>query len=124
MVDEDLWERLDGLEDRFSIGGTECVIIAPSGATSDDVFGDWPDDTPREDITLTYTEEAPVEDKSIEWEKVLVPVYRPPKYRSGLVIMSEKEVAHVYASMPDDVREKELEYRVEHGKPIPPVLQQ
>jgi len=122
MTSDDLRDRLEDLETQFGVGPTATVIVNPTGSHGDEDL-DWPDDVARDDIMVTNREE-PVNGETLGWERPLVPWHRPPQYRGGIVIMSEKEVAHVYASMPDDVREKELEYRVEQSEPIPPLLQQ
>lgn len=120
MTSDDLEDRLDRLEDHFQIDKTSVVIVAPPGAK--DV--DWPDGVDRADITHTRQHPTPDGQDPIETEVPVVPKHLPQAFRGGVVTMSYPEIAHVYVSMPDEVREEELERRLENGEPIPPILQQ
>ena len=113
---EGLEEQLDALETQFGAGPTHCVMAVGSG-------GEWPDAVDREDIVHRERGE-PINGHEIVFEEVTIPIHRPPEYRGGIVMISPAEIAQIYDSMPDEIRERERERRIAEGKPIPPILQQ
>lgn len=117
---DDLEDRLDALESRFGVGETAVVIAGYDRGEN----ADWPDDVAREDIITTRQEEGADPEIPLEVEERVVPHHRPPEFRGGIVLMSDPEIAWVFATMPEDVRRAERELRIERGEPIPPVLQQ
>lgn len=119
MNRDDLEARLDDLESSFGVGPTAIVVIAPT--TAHDEPEEWPDDVGLDDITVRHEPADP--DPIDAYEEVVVPFHRPQAYRGGVVTMSKADIAQVYAAMPEDVREAELELRIERGEPIPEVLQ-
>lgn len=112
---DDLRDRLDNLEETFGLGSTALVVVGGDG-------GEWPEGVTRADIERRVVVEDPA-DPIDEYAEVLVPFHRPSKYRGGVVVMSPAEIATVYDTMPDDIRERELEHRLKNGEPIPPILQ-
>lgn len=117
MVNHDLKARLDALEERFGFSSTSIVQIVPDDAIHDgSARVEWPEDVGPEDIEHTPDDPDAV-------TETVVPFYRPPEYRAGIVPMARAEVARVYDTMPDAVRERERELRIERGEPIPPILQ-
>lgn len=116
----DLESRLEGLEDRFGVGPTACVVV---GISKDNEV-EWPDDVSREDIVVTREEPGVEPGNPLVVEEVAVPIHRPPRFRGGVVVMSLAEVAWVFDSMPVDVRERERDLRKEEGKAIPGVLEE
>lgn len=115
----ELEDRLTNLEGRFGVGPTDVLMIGPS-----DDGAEYPEGVGREDIIHTRTEPGVDPKTPLEVEEPIAPIHRPPAYRGGIVIMSYEEIAQVYASMPESVREAERERRIEQGEPIPPILQQ
>lgn len=113
---EDLRDRLRELENSFGFGPTAAVVVGAGG-------DEWPDDVAREDVEIRKVVADPA-DPIDEVHELAVPYHRPPEYRGGVVVMSPADVASVYAAMPDEVRERELEYRLDNGLPVPGVLTQ
>ena len=116
---DDLRDRLDELEDRFTVGDTAAVIV-----TGDDGRDEWPAGIDEGDITTTRTEPSATGDEPLVVEEPAVPFYRPPEYRGGVVVLTAANVADCFDRMPDEIREKERERRIAHDMAIPPVLQQ
>lgn len=115
---DELRDRLDELEARFNPADTSAVVVI--GRATDEPFPDGVDPT---DIMNQWT--APgIDDEPLTVDEPVIPIHRPPQYRGDVVVMSEQQIAQVFATMPDEIRRKEREARVEHGEPIPAVLQQ
>ena len=119
MTDRDtLRERLEDLESHFIPTDTSAVVVI--GRANDQSF---PDSVGPADIMHNWT--APgVDDEPLTIDEPVVPIHRPPQYRGGVVVMTEQQIAQVFATMPDEIRRKEQKKRIEHGEPIPAVLQQ
>ncbi|WP_262181712.1 hypothetical protein [Haloarcula laminariae] len=101
----DLRRDLDDLQGQFG-GDTATVAVA---------FGDVSD-------RFTVTVEAPEEDPIDSYSQVAIPRHLPSTHRGGLTTLDGDELANLWETMPEDVRDMEREYRREHGEPLPPVL--
>jgi len=113
-----LRDRLEDLEARFVPTDTSAVVVI--GRATDEPF---PDGVGPADIMNNWT--APgVDDEPLTIDEPVVPIHRPPQYRGGVVVMTEQQIAQVFATMPDEIRREEREKRIERGEPIPTVLQQ
>jgi hypothetical protein len=66
--------------------------------------------------------DAPEDDPIDKSEKVAIPNHLPPSYRGGVTTLDEDDLRALWDDMPEDIREREREYRREHDEPIPPVL--
>jgi hypothetical protein len=101
----DLRRDLDDLRGQYGEDGPGvCVVIA-----------DAPD-------RFTVTVEPPDEDPVDSYTEVAIPKHLPPAYRGGVTVIDDEDLAALWDTMPDAVREREREYRREHGEPLPPVL--
>lgn len=78
------------------------------------------------DLSPFVVEEEPDADDPIDtYEHVELPVFKPRSVRGGgITVVDPEDIVRLWSIMPDETRERELEYRIEHGKPIPPVLQE
>ena len=113
----DLVDRLDELETQFGIAKTATVVVVGDGE-------EWPPGVDEQDITHHREAEGVDPAEPLLVEEPVVPIHRPPEFRGGVVVMTRADVARVFYSMPDSIREQELERRIEHGEPVPAVLQQ
>lgn len=68
------------------------------------------------------TTDAPEEDPIDKITEIAIPHHRPPSYRGGVTTLDDDDLRILWDEMPEDVREREREYRREHDEPIPPVL--
>jgi len=114
----DLRARLDALEDRLAPADTSLVVV--TGPADSDAY---PAGVGPGDITNERTDPG-VDGEPLVVEEPVVPIYRPPEYRGGVVTMTTQEVAEVFDSMPEQIRKKEREARIERGEPVPGVLAQ
>lgn len=95
----------------------------------DDLQGRLGEDAPTVSVVIgdvperfTVTVEPPEEDPIDSYTEVAIPKHRPPGYRGGVTPLDGEDLAILWDTMPDDVRDREREYRREHGEPLPPVL--
>jgi hypothetical protein len=112
----ELERAVESLRQETEPSPTSVVVVAGNA-------GEWPDGVDQSDITVTRQEPGIDPELPVAVEEVCTPIHRPPEHRGGVVVMSEKEIAQVYAAMPEDVREAERELRAERGEPIPPILE-
>lgn len=122
---DDLHDRVADLEAAYGLGDdsqTTRIIVGDSSRS------DQPETSiDLDDIRITreHGEDLDESEEHLQMvsEEIVVPHHLPKYYRNGLVIMNYDEVAWCWEHMPDDIRERELEYRLEEGEPIPPILQ-
>lgn len=97
---------LDDLEEQLGDDGAN-ILVATGGV-------------PEEyQITVEPPEEDPVD----AYSEVAIPNHLPPEYRRGGVsVLGTADITALWDTMPDDIQEREREYRREHGEPLPPVL--
>lgn len=112
MVADTLRDRLDALEGEFGAGETSGVFVT---------LADVGDPTVAPYVICEEIEDA---DPIDSYEYVELPCLIPKSIPSGVQILETEDVVRLWEIQPDDVRERELEYRIEHGEPIPPILQQ
>lgn len=112
MIDDTLLDRLDALEREFGAGETGGVFINLADSTDPRV------------APYVIREEPGDHDPIGSYEYVELPCLLPKSIPSGVQILETEDVVRLWEIQPDDVRERELEYRIEHGEPTPPILQQ
>lgn len=115
MVDDDLTDRLDDLEERLGVGDSGTTYVLPGTTCTDGV-----DLSP---FTVETEIETPTDVEATQ-ERVILPKHKPRWARGGVQCLEADDVRTLWESLPDDVRERELEARLEAGDPIPPFLQQ
>lgn len=113
---DELEGRLDELEQAFGVNsGPKTIIAFPSGSS----------DSVDEDIFITEQFEVGKDGEYGEHQYIAIPNYRPRSAEVGSVqCLTYEEIEALWHRMPDDIRERELESRLESGEPIPPILQQ
>jgi hypothetical protein len=112
-MNDDLADRLDTVERRAGIADTD------DGPGSNVFIGRFSTDLPERYRIVT---EPPEEDPIDRHTTVAIPKILPPSYRGGVTVLDDDAIRELWDTMPEDVREREREYRREHGEPIPPVL--
>lgn len=109
----DLRDRLEALENRFGLDADNALYVVNASPVLDDGMAPY-------SITEEWDDD-PLIDRT---ERVELPVFKPTTVQSGIQCFDGEDVRRLWEIQPEDVREQELEYRIEHGLPIPPVLQQ
>ena len=110
MIGDDLDQRLSNLEEQAGVSMRGSPLVITYGCSSEYMVEYEPnsDDDPID----SYSEPA-------------LPNVWPPAYLSKpVVVLTSGEIMELWDTMPDDVREREREYRREHGLPLPPVLEE
>ena len=112
-MNDDLEDRLDAVERRAGFGGRD------DGPGVNVVICRFSTDLPERYRIVT---ELPEEDPVDRHTTVATPNVLPPSYRGGVTVLDDETIRELWDTMPEDVRDREREYRREHGEPIPPVL--
>jgi hypothetical protein len=111
----DLEDRVDALEAEFQVDADgEPLLFVMAGA--------WPEGVDLEPYMIRH--EMPENDMIDYYEEVAIPKFLPEDLRRGMHFLDGEDVETLWSILPEETREKELEYRLEHGHPIPPILQQ
>lgn len=118
---DDLWNRLQSLESAYGLADDDDGVLVAAPLDEADVDDDQ-DGRPGDDVEAITTERE--RDEATTIMELAIPQHRPPVYRNGVTVASYREIRALWEEMPDEVRDRELEVRIEQGLPIPPILQQ
>lgn len=111
---------------------TDVSVVITIGDGAPDDWGYEEPSIDDEMVSMIYTEhveelEVRGETKRLVHHEVHTPLTytasRDPRH-SGIVFLSDVEIAHLWLSMPPEVANTERELREERGEPIPPILEE
>jgi len=110
-MNSDLQARLEAVEQAFGFDRSPRETVVYIGGS------DVPD-------SMKAVDQPPENDPISSTESVLIPHHRPREYCGPVTVLDRADVVSLWQGMPDEVRELEREFRHDHDRPVPAILEE